>query len=191
MRLPGVIYPGRRHSARKPVDSREGKTMLARRCRWVPCRRPAHCALVCLALLAGCRGRTPHEGKSAAQLEAMLRSADPAVQAQGAYGLSRLGAGAQPAVPALTEALRSKETLVRENAALALAQIGPDAREAVRALTELLGDPEWTVRRQAALALGQIGPDARAAIPALIALTQDRDHLVRKAAQEALAKIRR
>ena len=61
------------------------------------CRKPARCALLCLALLAGCRSRAPHEGKSAAQLEAMLRSADPAVQAQGAYGLSRLGAEARPA----------------------------------------------------------------------------------------------
>ena len=130
--------------------------MPARHCRWVPCRSTVPCALLCVVLLAGCRGRAPHEGKSAAQLEAMLRSADPAVQAQGAYGLSRLGAEARPAVPALTEALHSTDTLVRENAALALAQIGPDARAAIPALTALAHDPDHLVRRAAQEALAKI-----------------------------------
>src|SRR5262245_2066798 len=85
--------------------------------------------LVCFVcfVVIGCRSRAPYEGKSVAELEAMLRDADPKVQAQGAFGLSRLGAEARPAVKALAEALKNRDARVRQNAALALAEIGPDA----------------------------------------------------------------
>ena len=113
-------------------------------------------ALLCLTVPAGCRGRAHYEGKSAAALEAMLRSDNPAVQAQGAHGLSRLGPEARAAVPALIDALRSKEAPVRESAALALGQIGPDARTAVPALTRLTQDPDHLVRKAAQEALQQL-----------------------------------
>src|SRR5712691_8118394 len=103
-------------------------------------------ALVCLLLVAlagGCSSKAPYEGKSVAELERMLRDSDPAVQTQGAFGLSRLGAEARTAVPALIEALQSAEPRVRQNAALALTEIGPDAREAVPALIEAFKDAEW------------------------------------------------
>src|SRR5436305_8334879 len=75
--------------------------------------------LLCLVVtIGGCRGKAPYEGKNAAELEAMLHSDDPAAQAQGAFGLSRLGAEARPAVPALVASLKGKETLVRQRAAL-------------------------------------------------------------------------
>ena len=51
--------------------------------------------LVC-SLAIGCRGKSPLKGKSVAQLEAMLKNADPAIQAQGALGLSKQGAKACP-----------------------------------------------------------------------------------------------
>src|SRR5689334_9233719 len=117
--------------------------------------------LVCALILSGCGSKAPYEGKSIRQLENMLKSAHPAVQAQGAFGLSRFGAEARTAVPALVEALKSPHALVRQNAALALGQIGPEAAEAVPALVELLRDPEWAVRRQAALSLGQMGAAAQ------------------------------
>jgi HEAT repeat protein len=145
--------------------------------------------LLFLILLGACRAKAPYEGRGVAELERMLRDANPAVQAQGAYGLSRLGSEARSAVPALIAALK-KESLVRQNAALALGQIGPDARDAVPALCEALGDSEWTVRRHAALALGHIGPQARQAIPALHKLSRDLDPLVRQAAKTALQQIR-
>jgi HEAT repeat protein len=143
-----------------------------------------------LVCAAACRGKAPYEGKSVAELERMLRDPDPAVQTQGAFGLSRVGAEALPAVPALTEALKSPQSIVRQNAALALGQIGPEAKDAVPALTAVLRDREWAVRRQVVVALGQIGPDARSAA-AVEKLRQDPDSLVRKAAAEALKKIRR
>jgi HEAT repeat protein len=153
---------------------------------------PAGCVvLLCLLAVGGCRCKAPYEDKTAAELEAMLHSAEPTVQMQGAFGLSRLGPEARAAVPALIEALKGKDTLVRAHAALALGRIGPQASPAVPVLTELLGDPEWTVRRQAALALGRIGSEARMAIPGLEKLGHDPDQLVRQAAQEALPMVRK
>ena len=143
-----------------------------------------------LLFLAACHSKPPYEGKSAADLERMLGDPNPAVQAQGAYGLSRLGHEARSAVPALIAALK-KDSAVRQNAALALGQIGPEAQDAVPALCEILHDSEWPVRRQAALALGHIGAEARQAIPVLQKLIRDPDPLVRKAAQDALRQIRR
>jgi len=145
-----------------------------------------------LALVTlSCRARAPYEGKNAVELEEMLKSADPAVQAQGAFGLSRLGPEAKAAVPALVRALKSSDTLARQQAALALGRIGPDAGSAVAELSEALNDPEWTVRRQAAQALGLIGTGARSALPALEKLLQgqEKHHLVRQEAQKALAAI--
>jgi len=134
-------------------------------------------ALVGLAVAVGCRAKSPIEGKSAAELEAMLRGGDATAQAQGALGLS--------------DALKSPQPLVRQNAALALGEVGPEAKAAVPALAEALRDPEWVVRRQAAVALGRLGPDARPAVPALQRLTHDANSLVRKAAVEALQKVGR
>jgi HEAT repeat protein len=131
----------------------------------------------------------PYEGKSVSELEQMLRNPDPAVQAQGAFGLSQMGPAAREAVPALVECLK-KESIVRQKAALALGAIGEDASESVPALAELLRDPEWTVRRQAAMALGRIGPAAGKALPELERLKLDPDTLVRKAAAEALRRVR-
>jgi HEAT repeat protein len=146
---------------------------------------------VAAACAIGCGSKPPYEGKSEAQLERMLHDSDPAVQTQGAFGLSLLGPEARPAVPALIEALDSPNALVRQNAALALGSIGPDARGAVEGLTKLLHDEEWSVRRQAAMSLGKIGPDARSAEKALNEARNDPRPLVRSAAEEALKKMQR
>lgn len=147
------------------------------------------------ALLAigttGCASKAPYEGKSVAQLEAMLRDDDPARQVQGAFGLSRLGDKALPALPALMHALKNGKVVVRENSALALGKLGPAGKDSVPALTEALDDSEWTVRRQAALALAQIGPDARSAKERLERLAEDQNKRVADAAREALKRIQR
>jgi HEAT repeat protein len=141
-----------------------------------------------IVTLGGCHSK-PYEGKTIAELQRMLEDPSPAVQAQGAFGLSQMGSEAREAVPALIESLK-RESLVRQNAALALGAIGPEASDAVPALIELLHDPEWTVRRQAATALGKIGPAGLQALPELRKLKQDSDNLVRKAAVEAISRIR-
>jgi HEAT repeat protein len=146
--------------------------------------------LTALLTVIGCARKLPFEGKSVAELQTMLQDSDPAIQAQGAFGLSRLGAESAPAVPALIESLQSPDPLVRQHSALALGEIGPEAAQAVQALMGALADPEWTVRRQAALALGRLGERARPSVGPLRKLQRrDPNSLVRKAAQEALGKI--
>src|SRR5262249_45669388 len=98
---------------------------------------------------AGCRSQAlPYEGKSVAELEAMLADPDPTRQAQGAYGLSRLGPEGRLAAPALIDGLKSPSVVVRERCAHALGMVG--AAEGVPALAASLRDPEWSVRRHAA-----------------------------------------
>src|ERR1700686_644193 len=94
--------------------------------------------LILVLALSGCGTRAPYEGKSALELEGMLTDPNPAVQAQGAHGLSLLAAEAKPAVPALIQVLSKGEPVAQEQAALALGKIGPEARAAVPALTEAL-----------------------------------------------------
>src|SRR5690348_1208004 len=73
--------------------------------------------LLLAALVVGCgKPALPHEGKTVTQLEGMLHDADPAVQAQGALGLSVHGREAKDAAPALAELLQSPHSLVRQNA---------------------------------------------------------------------------
>src|SRR5262245_16097145 len=146
-----------------------------------------------LLALGACDSRTGprlrDEGKSVDELQKMLADADPEVQARGAFGLSRHGADARPAVPALIEALKRPTPLVRQNAALALGAIGPGAESAVPALTEALGDSEWAVRRQVALSLGEIGPAAKPALGELTKREADANKQVREAAKGARKKI--
>lgn len=152
-------------------------------------------AIGLLPALAGCNSRPEarlrDEGKSVEELRAMLADPNPEVEARGAFGLSRHGPAASPAVSDLVGALKRPDALVRQNSALALGAIGPPAAEAVPALTEALADPEWAVRRQAALALGEIGPAAKPALPALAKLDADASKPVREAAKGARQKIRK
>ena len=141
-----------------------------------------------LVLSAGCGPRSlPHENRSIPELRRMLADAEPRVQAQGALGLSLLGAEARDAVPRLIELLESPDTVVRQQSALALGKIGAPASQAVPVLEKLLGNEDWSVRRQGAIALGEIG-EAKAR-PALEKLRRDPIKLVRQAATDALAKL--
>ncbi|HKB35515.1 MAG TPA: HEAT repeat domain-containing protein [Gemmataceae bacterium] len=148
-------------------------------------------AVVLGIVLLGCQSQPPYEGKSPAQLQKMLRDADPTVQAQGAIGLSKLGAEARDAVPELTDLLKSPDVFARESAAMALGKVGPEAKSAVPALTAALQDPQWSVRRHAALALGQMGAEAKSSRPALEKLQSDPHDLVRQAARDTLQKVPR
>src|SRR5438132_1682004 len=90
--------------------------------------------------ISACRGRAPYEGKSVAELERMLRDPNPTVQAQGAYGLSRLGSEARSAVPSLIEAL--KKTARQGRPALAvLAVSGQCSSEDASAGAGTASDP--------------------------------------------------
>ena len=69
-----------------------------------------------LLFAIGCHRAAPYEGRSVAQLSAMLRDSDPVVQTQGAYGLSRLGPEAKAAVPDLIQVLPGENARVRATA---------------------------------------------------------------------------
>ena len=151
------------------------------------------CALLCLffvLFLPACSRKPPYEGRSVPELERMLADPNPAVQVQGAFGLSLKGAEAQPAIPALVRALASPHALVRQQSCVALGKIGPLAQEAAPALITALADPEWVVRRQAAVALGQIGPLSAVKAP-LEKCQGDINSQVRKAAMDALETLRK
>jgi HEAT repeat protein len=149
------------------------------------CRPYLFFAIAPALVLCACSRQLPYEGKSLADLKDMLASADPVVQAQGAYGLSLDSAKAREAVPELTDALASKDSNVREWSAKALGSVGPDASMAVPALIKALRDKSWPVQRQAAMALGKMGPRAWKALPALDELRESPDKLVRQAAEKA------
>jgi HEAT repeat protein len=157
-------------------------------------RWPSVFAMGLLPALMGCHSRPEtglrDEGKSVDELRTMLADPNPEVQARGAFGLSRHGPAASPAVLDLIAGLKRPDALVRQNSALALSAIGPQAADAVPSLTEALGDAEWAVRRQSALALGEIGPAAKPALPALAKLEADASKPVREAARGARKKIR-
>jgi HEAT repeat protein len=141
-------------------------------------------------LAVSCHTKSPTEGKTVAEFEAILRTGDATTQAQAALGLAKLGPVAAGATPALVEALSNPNQLVRQNAALALGEIGPEAKSAVPALTTALSDSTWEVRRAAAVSLGKLGPEAKSATAALEKLTADRNSLVQKAAREALRQVK-
>src|ERR1051326_6918831 len=112
------------------VNPRRGDMAIPSRSRLPCCSLRILNGFGLILLLAGCQNKSPIEGKSPAELEKMLNSSDPAVQAQGALGLSRRGEQAAPAVPSLIEALKRPDPLVRQNSALALGAIGPAAAPA-------------------------------------------------------------
>jgi HEAT repeat protein len=70
-----------------------------------------------------------------------LADPSPAVRAQSARALARMGSKAHSAVPALIIALEDEDLDVRLNAARALGQIGAEAEEAVPALMRAMKDP--------------------------------------------------
>src|SRR5690348_4790731 len=89
-------------SAERGMDGGPFQSVFHRVARRQPAPSLGSFIILGTALLAiGCQRRAPYEGKTVAQLSAMLRDPDPAVQTQGAYGLSRLGADAKAAVPSL------------------------------------------------------------------------------------------
>lgn len=106
-----------------------------------------------------------------------------------AITISRIGAGAQAAIPALIERLEDEKWHVRRAAATALTSMGPTAGPAVPALTKALTDEEWQVRRVAAEALASIGTASKPAVSVLIELLGDEEWQARRAATEALAAI--
>ena len=85
--------------------------------------------------------------------------------------ITRIGPGAQAAVPALVKWLarprQQSDRFQRSDVLRALGAIGPDAREAVPVLLRLLTEAEPKEKREILLCLADIGPGARVAGPDL------------------------
>lgn len=124
-------------------------------------------------------------------LEAQLGDEDPALRAEAARRLGRLGEDAAPALGALVEALDDPVFLVRALAASAIGRQGEPAAElALGPLVRLLDDPIAPVRFWAIDALGRLPVAARPARSAVEQRLDDEDQAVRAAAVRTVARLR-
>lgn len=116
-----------------------------------------------------------------------LKDKDADVRAGAANVLGQLGAGAKPAVGALSKALADKEFTVRAEVVLALGEIGPAAKGAVPALLETLKSEEIQLLEPFVLGtLGKIGPPA---VPHLMRALTAKEYRLRRGAAYALGLI--
>ncbi len=120
-------------------------------------------------------------------LAPLLAHRDPAVRAEAAWALGRLGPPARPAVPALLRGLADAEESVRLDAAVALGRIG--SSEARAPLFAALADPRQGVRWRAAEALDLIGLDPGHDLASLVIALGNRDLYVRAFAAWSLGQM--
>ncbi|MBN1421272.1 MAG: HEAT repeat domain-containing protein [Planctomycetes bacterium] len=130
----------------------------------------------------------PEKVESLPPLLDAAKDTDGYVRALVIVAIGRMGAKAEPAVPALHEALKDPAT--RFAAAGALGNIGAASKPAVPDLIEAVKDEDPRVRSTAAWALGCIGTGAEEAIPTLEEAAKGSDADLRRAAADALISIR-
>jgi len=87
---------------------------------------------------------------------AQLQDEEPSLRLLAAASLSRLGARARDAVPALVQCLKDENVHVRKMAALGLGEMARPLQVVVPALMEALADSDSGVRRRAGVALSEI-----------------------------------
>lgn len=120
--------------------------------------------------------------------DAMKADKSPAIRANAAATLGRMGANARTVINVMIESLKDPEPTVRAAVAEGLGRIGDEAKSAIPRLIPLLKDQDSGVRLAAAFGLGRIGPEAASAVPDLAqALASDSDVAVRKEAARAFA----
>jgi HEAT repeat protein len=107
-------------------------------------------------------------------------------QTGAAWGLSRLGVGA---VPALIVALKDSSPDIRRQAAFALSAMRLPGGAGVSALAAHLKDPDPAVRTYISSSLGFMGPDAAKAVPALATALSDKVVMVRINSAQSLERI--
>jgi len=107
-------------------------------------------------------------GPALPTLIARLDSPDATVRGKVAKLVARMGATAEPALPALAKLLTDSE--MRLEVVKLLAQMGPAAEPALPALSKLLTDPE--MRLEAALAMVMVASNARQAVVAVPVLVE-------------------
>ena len=117
-----------------------------------------------------------------------LENTDGVVRLDAAGNIAAWGAGAKPAVPALTKALGDPDPDLRAAAARALGAVGPAARPAVPSLLEALGEGEYTSEGEfvASVLSSALGNMGKGAVPQLIVALDDENRRVVGGAAGAL-----
>jgi serine/threonine protein kinase/HEAT repeat protein len=137
------------------------------------------------------------------ELALQLQDADAKTRWKAAMGLTKFGAAAKDAVPALLAAVEDDEPSVAEVAGEAYLKItgnappppkpkeppAPKVTPAVQSQLEALKHDDAFIRWRAVLALGELGEQSGPATPLLIELLDDRDDNVRWATAAAIGKI--
>ena len=127
------------------------------------------------------------EAADPASIDALLhglRSGDPAVRRNAAYGLTAAGAAA---VPGLLECLEQGDAGLRAAAVDCLGDLGRQAADAVTAVAASLEDEDLEVRRLSAHALGTMG--GVSAVPRLAEACCEKDEWVARNASLSLARL--
>jgi prepilin-type processing-associated H-X9-DG protein len=186
-------------------DTLEPKPM---KCSCVACRAPSLLAFALLATIVhGCGGKPegpphaslPDEGplqevaaaapaaaKTVEGLVLDLKSDSLQTRVAAADALSRLGAEAKPAIPALLEAMDGRQGWSDFAMMDALSALGPTA---LPVLIETFCDAQNKHRTRAGRAIWTMGAAAESALPALRKALEDKDADVRALAERTIAKI--
>jgi HEAT repeat protein len=118
----------------------------------------------------------------------LLKDRDEFLAGQAALTLSRAGADAREAIPALKDVLKANNS-VSVSAAEALWKLEPGNKETMPALARALKSGNRLARLGAAEAITRLGADAREVVPALVETLKDEDETVRESAADALQEI--
>jgi HEAT repeat protein len=99
---------------------------------------------------------------------------EPDLKEWAALGLSRMGAGAKPAVKVLADALTDDNKNARNHSLAALGNLGPAAKDAVPSMAHLLeSEKDKRIRLLVLDVLLKVGKEAKEAIPQLIKLFEE------------------
>ena len=128
-------------------------------------------------------------GLAVKTLQVALADNSPAVRAQAARSLGRIGNSASIAATDLIRLLKDDDETVRQEAIEAVGKVGGPSAAIVEALVAILQDANASLKILAARELGTMGEAASSAFAALAPLLQDRDESVRDAAAEAIGRI--
>jgi HEAT repeat protein len=118
----------------------------------------------------------------------LLKDRDEFLAGQAALALSRAGANATEAIPALKEVLSANNS-VSVFAAEALWKLEPGNKETMRALARALRSGNRLARLSATEAVARMGAEVKEVVPSLISALKDEDETVRESAADALQKI--
>jgi HEAT repeat protein len=117
-----------------------------------------------------------------------LKSTDNNVRLKAVAALADFGPGAEPAVPALTDALQVKNEDLRLNAAMTLGKVG---KVAIPAIGKLLDSTDDDTRYYAIWSIGWMGPEAKGAAGVVIQALADKNDGVRRKAATRWGGLRR